>query len=68
MRAVGLDFAACDVKVQSAKKENGNPRPDPAFIIIETNSAPSFGTGTLQKYLHEIPKILRSKFVQHTAQ
>ena len=61
LKAVGLDIGAIDVKIQSAKNENGNTRPDPEFIILETNSAPSFGEITLEKYKVEIPKILRKK-------
>jgi carbamoylphosphate synthase large subunit len=59
--AVGLDVGACDVKVQSAKDSKGKVRPTPEFIVIEINSAPSFGTITTQKYLAEIPKILAAK-------
>lgn len=61
LNAVGLDVGACDVKVQSAKDKKGNIRPNPEFIIIEINSAPSFGEGTLQQYLDIIPKILKAK-------
>ncbi len=61
LKAVGLDIGACDVKVQSSNDKNGTPRPNPEFIIIEINSAPSFGEITTQKYLTEIPKILRAK-------
>lgn len=50
--AVGLDFAAFDVKVQSKDPQN--------WIIIESNSAPSFGDLTLQKYVEEIPKIVNN--------
>ncbi len=59
--AVGLDVGACDVKVQSAKDGKGRIRPNPEFIVIEINSAPSFGNVTLTKYLEEIPKILKAK-------
>ena len=61
LKAVGLDVGACDVKVQSAKDKKGNPRQNPEFIVIEINSAPSFGDVTLQKYLEVIPAILRGK-------
>jgi len=61
LNAVGLDVGAIDVRVQSAKDKKGNPRKDPQFIILETNSAPSFGTITLEKYLEIIPSILQQK-------
>lgn len=61
LSSVGLDIGAIDVKVQSAKDKKGRVRPEPKFIILETNSAPSFGEVTLQKYLIEIPKVLREK-------
>jgi carbamoylphosphate synthase large subunit len=61
IQAVGLDIGACDVKVQSAKTAKGKVRPAPEFIILETNSAPSFGDLTLEKYLEEIPKVLLKK-------
>lgn len=58
LKAVGLDVGACDVKVQA---RNQAERGAPDFFIIEINSAPSFGNITLEKYLVEIPKILRDK-------
>lgn len=61
LNAVGLDVGACDVKVQSAKDKKGRVRPTPDFIVIEINSAPSFGEGTLQRYLEVIPQILKDK-------
>ena len=62
IKAVGLDIGACDVLVQSAVDKNGDTRTSPSFIICEVNSAPAFGTITLEKYIKEIPKVLRSKF------
>lgn len=50
LKATGLDFGACDVRVQSADKQN------PDFIICEINSAPSFGEKTLEHYIKEITK------------
>lgn len=58
LKAVGLDFGACDVRVQSAK-ENGDKSPN--FVIIEINSAPSMGKITYQRYLEMIPKMLTKK-------
>lgn len=62
LESVGLDFGACDVKVQSATDKNGDVRLEPFFFIIEINSAPSFGEITEQKYLEEIPKMLLNKY------
>lgn len=62
LKAVGLDVGAVDVKVQSANKSNGILRETPEFIIIEINSAPSFGELTADKYIQEIPKILRRNY------
>lgn len=61
LNAVCLDIGAIDVKVQSRTKKNGQVRQSPEFIILETNSAPSFGDITLEKYKQEIPKILKDK-------
>ena len=63
MKAVGLDMGAVDLRIQSATtEESGKSRKDPKFIIVEINSAPSFGTVTEAKYKLEIPKILKRKF------
>lgn len=65
LNAVGLDFGAVDVKVQSASKESKKKgtvvRDNPDFIIIEINSAPAFGEITLERYLERIPMIINSK-------
>jgi len=61
LKAVGLDFGAVDVRVQSATDSKGNKRDNPDFTIIEINSAPSFGEVTLAKYIEEIPKMLKRK-------
>lgn len=57
--ALGLDICSFDVMVQGSSKLN------PEWIIIESQSAPSFGTITLQKYLEEIPKVLKRKFIEY---
>jgi len=62
LKALGLDICCFDVKVQGARKDNGNLRENPEFIIIESGSAPSFGEITLQKYCEEIPKVLKKKY------
>lgn len=61
LNACGLDFGACDVRVQSAKNSKEKDRKEVNFIIIEINSAPSFGDVTLERYIAEIPKIITSK-------
>ena len=61
VKAVGLDVGAVDLKIQSSKDNKGEVRKEPKFIVIETNSAPSFGDITLEKYKNEIGKILLNK-------
>lgn len=62
LESVGLDIGAIDVKIQSATNRHGDLRDYPEFIILETNSAPSFGELTSQKYIEELPNILRRKY------
>ena len=50
--AVGLDICAVDIKVQ-----NESHREEPKFIILETNSAPSLGEITTQKYIEKLTEI-----------
>lgn len=61
LKAVGLDIGAIDVKVQSSTNSDEQTRPNPKFIILETNSAPSLKTKGLEHYLTEIPTILYDK-------
>lgn len=61
LNAVGLDFGALDVRVQSAKDNDGNAIKNPKWIIIETNSAPGLEKIGLAKYVEEIPKIINRK-------
>lgn len=61
LKAVGLDVAAFDVRVQSTKTKKGKVRENPEFIILESNSAPSFGEITTQKYLEVLPKLIQEK-------
>jgi len=58
----GLDFGACDLRVQNNIDENGDKRKICDFIVIEVNSAPSFGEVTLKKYKEELPKLLIEKY------
>lgn len=62
LNAVGLDVGAVDVKVQGATNSRGNRRENPKFIVLEINSAPSFGSITEEKYVEELPKILMNKY------
>ena len=60
--AVGLDIGAVDVKVQSSTNNKGSRRESPNFIILEINSAPSFGEITGTKYITEISRVLNYKY------
>lgn len=62
LESVGLDFGAVDLRIQSAKDKNGNTRKNPKFIVVEINSAPSMGSITAEKYIEELPKLLRDKY------
>lgn len=62
LKAVDLDFGAIDLRIQSATDSDGNTRENPEFIIVEINSAPSMGEVTLQKYMEEIPAMLKRKY------
>lgn len=61
LKAVGLDMGAFDVRVQSAKDKDGNTRKQVDFIVLESNSAPSFGEVTAEKYKEVIPKLINDK-------
>lgn len=50
LNVIGLDFAAFDVKVQTKEPND--------YIILESNSAPSFGEETLRRYVEEIPNLV----------
>lgn len=52
IKSVGLDIGAVDVRMN--KKED--------FMILETNSAPSFGDITKLMYINQIPKVVLEKF------
>lgn len=62
LNAVGLDFGAVDLRIQSATNADGDKRNNPNFIVVEINSAPSFGDITKSKYIEEIPKMLIQKY------
>lgn len=61
LKAVGLDVGAFDVRVQSARDNRDRVREEVKYIVLESNSAPSFGDITAQKYLEQIPRILQRK-------
>lgn len=58
----GLDFGACDLRVQNNNDKEGTRRAQPDFIVVEINSAPSFGEVTLQKYKEVLPQLLVKKY------
>jgi len=61
LNAVGLDFGAVDLRIQSATHKCGKVRENPKFIIVEINSAPSFGTITIEKYKEELAQLILRK-------
>lgn len=60
LTSVGLDFGAVDLKVQSSFYQD-TKRDNCDFIVIEINSAPSFGDITLEKYKEILPELLIEK-------
>lgn len=60
LNSCGLDFGACDLRVQGANHE-GKPRKSPDFIVVEINSAPSFGEVTKERYAEMLPSLLIKK-------
>lgn len=54
LKELNLNFAAFDVKTQSSKDKKGRNRENVEYIIIESNSAPSFGDRTEEEYLKMI--------------
>lgn len=61
LNSCGLDFGACDLRVQNNIDRDGNRRANPDFIVVEINSAPSFGQVTLEKYKEVLPQLLMKK-------
>ena len=57
----GLDFGACDLRVQNNIDSEGTKRKSCDFIVVEVNSAPSFGEVTLEKYKIELRNLLIEK-------
>jgi glutathione synthase/RimK-type ligase-like ATP-grasp enzyme len=59
--SVGLDVGAIDLRIQSSEKDKKKKDKAPNFIILETNSAPSFGEITAEKYTTELENIINNK-------
>lgn len=55
LKAVGLDIAAFDVKVQNNTHEN------PKYIILESNSAPSLGEIGIEKYKETLTRLINEE-------
>ena len=55
LKSCGLDFGAIDLRIQSSE----NPNPD--FIVVEINSAPSFGAITAVKYKEMLVGLINKK-------
>lgn len=62
LKSIEADVLSFDVKVQSAESGKGKKREFQDYILIECNSASSFGDVTAEKYIEEIPKILKRKY------
>lgn len=60
LNAVGLDFGACDVIVQSQRDKKNNIRQEPKFIICEINSAPGLGEVGLEIYKKELTNYINN--------
>jgi len=61
LKAVGLDIGAVDLRIQSSKHSNGDTRDYCDFIVLEINSAPSFGDITAKKYAVELSRLINKK-------
>lgn len=59
VKVMEADVLAFDIKCTSVKESKDK---NCKWIIIESCSAPSFGKITLQKYMEELPKIVKSKY------
>lgn len=61
LKSIGADVLSFDVKVQGPMTTDGKRREYQDYILIECNSASSFGDVTAEKYIAEIPRILTRK-------
>jgi len=59
LKHLKLDFAAFDIRVQSSKDKKGRNREFEDYILIESNSAPSFGDRTAQEYEKMITSLVK---------
>lgn len=59
LKALGGDVMAFDVKCTSIKEKKDRKC---KWIVIESCSAPSFGEGTTEHYVNELPKIIQRKY------
>lgn len=59
--ALGLDICAFDLMIQGSIE--GVERNNPEWIIVESCSAPSLMAIGIQKYIEEIPKLLKRKYL-----
>jgi D-alanine-D-alanine ligase-like ATP-grasp enzyme len=57
LQSVGLNIGAIDLRVGAEKNKEGQ-KVTPDFFIIETNSAPAFGTITAVMYQKEIERLI----------
>lgn len=59
LKAMNADVLAFDVKCTSTKEDRSKPCD---WILIESCSAPSFGSVTVDKYKEHLPKIITHKY------
>lgn len=67
LKAVGLDFGAVDLRIQSAKDSKGKVRSNPDYIVVEINSAPGMNDSNsvvFKKYTEVLPIMLKKKFLK----
>lgn len=65
LKSVGLDIGAVDLRIQSSTDGRGAKRNNPEYIIVEINSAPSFGEITGDKYIQELSKLILKRTKWH---
>lgn len=70
LESTEMDIASFDVRVQAAETEKQKVRTKCEFIIIECNSASSFGadspnTKVAKKYIHVIPQVAEKKAIEY---
>lgn len=70
LNATELDIASFDVRVQNSTTGKGKAREKCEFVVIECNSASSFGddapnTFVCKKYLETIPAVAKKKAIEY---